>query len=163
MPLDEWRRENCSLMVSEIYQAVKREDKAVLFGISPQGNIGNNYTYVNADVKRWSTEKGFADYILPQIYYGYKNDVKPFSEALEDWVELCRDKHIKLVIGTAAYKLETEAEYIEDRGIIGRQIADALDTCDGAAVYSYGSLFGEHSGRVSEEVEYIRSAFCKNS
>lgn len=157
VPLDEWRRSNCSEMVSEIYAAIKSENKDVLFGISPQGNISNNYSYLCADVKRWSREEGFCDYIAPQLYYGYENEKKPFSEALSEWAELCEGSSVRLVIGTAAYKLDSESEYEENTGVIGRQLTDSLAAADGAALYSYSSLF-PGSERTEEELEYIRRA-----
>ena len=163
LSLSDWRLENCSQMVMQIYSAVKRENSAVLFGISPQGNIDNNYTYLCADVRRWATEEGFADYIVPQIYYGYDNPKKPFAEALDEWTALCKDSHVRLVIGTAAYKLTAESEYINDTGILGRQLTDALERTDGAAVYSYKSLFDDPDDRVKAELECIKKAFLEKN
>lgn len=157
-PLSQWRQDNCSLMVRGIYSAVKGENSRVLFGVSPQGNIANNYTYLCADVRRWCTEAGFLDYIAPQIYYGYENPKKPFAEALEEWVSLCEGREVSLVIGVAAYKLAAEDEYISNVGILGRQISDALESADGAALYSYDSLFSTSDSRVYTELEYIKAA-----
>ena len=41
--LSQWRLNNISLMVGEIYSAVKAVDKDILVGVSPQGNMENNY------------------------------------------------------------------------------------------------------------------------
>ena len=70
-------------MVSSIYQAVKKENKEALFGISPQGNIDSNYSGQYADVKTWASESGYCDYIVPQIYYGFKNESCPFEETVK--------------------------------------------------------------------------------
>lgn len=67
-------------MVSSIYQAVKKENKEALFGISPQGNIDSNYSGQYADVKTWASESGYCDYIVPQIYYGLKMKAVPLKK-----------------------------------------------------------------------------------
>ena len=61
-----------------------------------------------------------------------------------------------------AYKIESESEFSENIGIIGRQINDAVVSYNyaGAAVYGYGSLFGG-SDRGAQEQECIEIAFDK--
>ena len=157
--LSEWRTENCSEMVSQLYRAVKEENSLVEFGIAPQGNIENNYYYLFADVKRWCSEDGFCDYIVPQIYFGYNNKYKPYSETLKVWSEMCSRSNKKLVIGIGAYKIMTEDEFIYDKGIVVRQAADALDLCDGAAMFSYNSFFG--NDRAEEERARLKEFYQK--
>ena len=55
-----------------MYTAVKQADGEVLFGISPQGNMDNNYNKQFIDVKKWLSEEGYLDYICPQVYFGLK-------------------------------------------------------------------------------------------
>ena len=43
LELADWRRSNVDELVSGVYQAVKDVRADVVFGISPQGNLGNNY------------------------------------------------------------------------------------------------------------------------
>ena len=154
LPLNEWRLENCDKMVSGIYNAVKQENPAVEFGIAPQGNIENNYNYMFADVKKWCAENGFCDYICPQIYFGYNNPYKPFAPTLQAWRELCRESGRKLFIGIAAYKINSEEEFIDDVGIIARQAGLALSGTNGAVLFSYNSLFT--GGRGAEEREKLK-------
>lgn len=45
-------------MVGEIYSAVKAVDKDILVGVSPQGNMENNYEYMYADVKSGAARRG---------------------------------------------------------------------------------------------------------
>ena len=33
-----------------------------------------------ADVKTWLSEDGYIDIIMPQIYYGFKNNLKPLYD-----------------------------------------------------------------------------------
>ena len=138
-----------------IYSAVKAVDEDIEVGISPQGNIENNYQYLYADVERWLTEDGYCDCMIPQIYYGYDNTVKPYLETLNTWRAIDKDK--KLVIGLAVYKIGSEDEFTDNAGIICRQAEDALTAdCQGYALYNYISLF-EDSDRMSEERSCILS------
>lgn len=145
LPLNDWRFENCSEMVKGIYSAVKKANKTVEFSVSPQGNVYNNYNYLFADVRRWCSEEGYCDCIVPQIYYGYENVIKTFDETINEWKEFSGCK--KLVIGIGAYKIETVDEFINETGIIARQGRLALENADGIALFSYASLFENDRGK----------------
>lgn len=143
--LTRWRTEAVSEMVRTMYSAVKDADERVLFGISPQGNIKADYETQYADVRRWTAEEGFADYIVPQIYYGFKNETLPFSSVLEEWERMAENSGIKLIIGLAAYKegkedvwagVTGESEWQDDPNVIERQIEAVIDSsADGYALY----------------------------
>ena len=151
--LDEYRLDCVSEMCADIYEAVKAVDKDIKVGISPQGNIENNYNYLFADVKRWLCEDGYCDYLVPQIYYGYENSVKPYLETLREWREIDKDK--PLIIGLAAYKVGTEDDFSYDTGILSKQAEDALDNgCQGYALYNYISLF-DGSQRMGDETRLL--------
>ena len=64
--------------------------------------------------------------------------------------------------GLGAYKIDSESEFSENIGIIGKQIDDAVVIYNyaGAAVYGYASLFGG-SDRGAQEQKYIEIAFDK--
>ncbi len=153
--LTQYRLDCVSEMCAEIYSSVKAVDEDIEVGISPQGNIENNYQYLYADVERWLTEDGYCDCMIPQIYYGYDNTVKPYLETLNTWRAINKEK--KLVIGLAVYKIGSEDEFTDNAGIICRQAEDALNVgCQGYALYNYISLF-EDSDRMSEERSCILS------
>lgn len=153
--LSDFRLNNTTALVSEIYQAVKKENENVLFGISPQGNISNNYNELYADVKRWAGEKGFCDYIVPQIYYGFENEYQPFETVLKQWNEITCDD-VKLVIGLAYYKIHTEGEFMENTGIISRQfeLSQSLSDFSGVAFYNYKNIF--ETKNANSDVELAR-------
>lgn len=156
--LEEWRRENISQMCREIYESVKAVDSRIEVGISPQGNIENNYKYLYADVGAWCGGEGYCDYILPQIYFSYDNEVKPFLSTLKEWQEMCSGG-VKLVVGLGAYKIGSEGEFTDREGIIAEQIEDCR-SCGGVAIYTYNSLFGENFSdkRIEDEREAISDA-----
>ena len=146
---------------AQCFSAQTEFDKDILVGVSPQGNMENNYEYMYADVKKWCSEEGYIDYICPQIYFGYENSVKPYEDTLQQWANICTTD-VTLVAGLGAYKIDSESEFSENIGIIGRQISDAVVSYNyaGAAVYGYGSLFGG-SERGCQEQECIEIAFDK--
>lgn len=158
--LSSWRLDNISLMCREIYSAVKEENEDVMVSISPQGNIDNNYKYMYADVKRWCAEDGFCDVIVPQIYFGYDNAVKPFSSTLDEWAGICQNDNIRLVVGLAPYKIGEDDEFTQNVGIIASQAEDCSvnEKCSGVSFYSYSALFSQDDGRTQRERQLIKKA-----
>lgn len=143
--LAQWRIENVNRFVKAMYDTVKAKDKRLVFGISPQGNIDADYNSQYADVRRWSSEEGFCDYIVPQIYFGFENENSPFLPTLNQWEELVDESKVSLIIGLAAYKLgredkwageAAELEWINDPDIISKQIMEVKkSSADGYALY----------------------------
>lgn len=141
--LSAWRVENCTRLVKSIYDTVSRYD--IPFGISPQGNVNADYTTQYADVKLWASEDGYCDYIVPQIYFGFRNETCPFAPTLAEWESIVSNENIKLVIGLGAYKLDKtdiwagasgENEWLENPDIINQQIELVkASTADGYALY----------------------------
>ena len=85
--------------------------------------------------------------------------MKPYEDTLQQWANICTTD-VTLVAGLGAYKIDSESEFSENIGIIGRQISDAVVSYNyaGAAVYGYASLFGG-SDRGVQEQECIEIAF----
>lgn len=144
--LDDWRRENITNMVKSLYDTVKNHGENLKFGISPQGNIETDFNTQYADVELWAGTPGYADYIVPQIYYGFKNETCPFEKTLRRWEKLAENSGVSLIIGLAEYKLGKydqwagvlgENEWIDTPDIIERQIelVKSSDVADGYALY----------------------------
>ncbi len=160
--LSEYRISRINKMVSEVYSTIKSENKSVLFGLSPQGNIDNDYTSQFADVERWCSEEGYCDYITPQVYYGYESTC-PYSETIVKWDDMCKSGTVKLIIGLGEYKIVSEEEFISTKGIIANMINDAkkLEKYSGVAIYNYKNLFDadeENAARVMAEKELIEKS-----
>lgn len=169
MSLSDWRRENVSDMVKSVYSAIKEINSSVEFGISPQSKISADYNSLYADVERWVTEEGFVDYICPQIYFGFYNEVQPFTRTVKEWADMV--KSCKLYVGLALYKAGQEDkfassdkdyainEFMDNHDIISRQISylKQLDTVNGYYIFSYSYLNDKENEAVSEEVKNIKS------
>lgn len=104
---DDWRRENVSALVSGCYDAA--HEYGVRFGISPQGNLQNNYDSQYSDVARWLNEPGFVDYLMPQVYWGLTyyggNNSMAFENCIRQWLDLPRLDTVALYVGLGAYRI----------------------------------------------------------
>lgn len=162
--LTDYRLSNINKLVKDIYDKIKSINNKVLFGISPEGNIENNYNNNYADVKKWISEKGYIDYIMPQLYYGFLNESKPFLKTLNEWYDLVKID-IAFIPALALYKSGTIDEYaksgkyewIENNDIIVREIKSlkSLKKYDGYSLFRYSNLIN-YSDRTNLESELTK-------
>ena len=166
--LSQFRLDNCSRMVADMYKAVKSHNPTALFGVSAQGNVTNNETQLYADVEKWSKEDGYVDYMAPQIYYGFDNGGQPFEQVVEQWDKMLAGTGKSLIPGLAVYKIGTEDEWAgsgryewqNDKEIIKRQILKSQKTSNygGVILYSYQFIF-EPDSNVKTAVNKEIAAF----
>jgi uncharacterized lipoprotein YddW (UPF0748 family) len=92
----DWRRSHVDLFVEQLYALVKREKPWVRVGISPfgigrpdrrpPGIVGfSQYDKLYADVERW-LEKGWLDYLAPQLYWPIAQSAQAFEPLLQYWI-----------------------------------------------------------------------------
>lgn len=168
--LSDFRLANCDRLVSSLYSAVKKGNSSAVFGVSCQGSLYNNYNYMYADVKKWCAQSGYIDYIMPQIYYGFKNSSEPFEQCVNTWNNLAYSGGIPLIVGITSAKLGLEDkwagdgkdEWITDEFILERQFLASreLASYGGIGIYSYGSVFNaDYSVRslVEREIDALKS------
>lgn len=155
LSLAEFRMDNVSRMVQSVYQAVHQIKSNVMFGISPQGNLGNNEG-LYADVKKWCAETGYIDYICPQIYFSLDNPALTFEDGLQDWLDMEKHDGLSMFIGIPAYKAGTDADsgtWLDNDDILKTEIEITRDnSLDGFMLYSYDSFHNEEN---AEEVENV--------
>lgn len=117
--ITDWRRNNINVLIEGISQSIKKYKPHVKFGISPFGVWRNKdkdpergsdtragvtcYDDLYADVLLWM-EKGWIDYVSPQIYWSIGYPPADY-EILVDWWSrnLCGKQ---LFVGHAAYKID---------------------------------------------------------
>ena len=153
LTLQEFRLNTISSLIKKTYNLIKNYDKSILFGISPDGNIDNNYNSNYVDTRLFCTESGYIDYIMPQVYYGFLNSTKPFEETIKSWNNLITNK-IDLIPALAFYKTgnidkyakEGVNEWIEYNNIISREVllSRELSNYNGFALFRYDSIFGSN-------------------
>ena len=166
----DWRRENVNTLVRQVYAAVKAADDSVLFGISPQARIENNYNGQFADVEKWLSGRGYVDYICPQIYYGFNNDTAPYASTLALWDRMAKGSGVALYVGLAVYKCGVSDKWA-GRGAnewtgCTTMMRDMVDeareaSCyQGFLLYRYDSLFnpeGAVASHISKERANLRA------
>ena len=110
LSLSDFRCENVNNLLSLSYSTVKSFGKDLVFSVSPSGDIKKNYEELYADVSLWC-KGGYCDMIIPQLYYGFENEKKPFEEVLDEWLSLSDFCNVKLSVGLALYKCNKEDEF----------------------------------------------------
>lgn len=150
-------------LVKEAHKLTKKHH--VVFGISPEGNIENNYSKNQADVYTWAKSNEYVDYLMPQIYYGFQNEAAPFYNVLKKWDNLVKESDVKILPALAFYKSNQEDlyakngkyEWIENDDIIMRQVllSRNMQSYAGFALFRYDSIF-------KEEVTEVVNSEIKN-
>ena len=153
LTLQQFRLNTISSLIKKTYKLIKSYDKSLLFGISPDGNIDNNYNSNYVDTRLFCTEKGYLDYIMAHLYYGFFNSTKPFEDTVKSWNNLITN-NIELIPALAFYKTgnvddyakDGSNEWIEYNNIIAREVmlSRELSNYSGFAIFRYDSLFGNN-------------------
>lgn len=167
----DFRLNNTNTLISDIYKTIKKENPNVLFGISPDGNIENNYNIHYADVKKWLSEENYIDYIMPQIYYGFLHETKPFIKTINEWKGLIKND-VKLIPTLSLYKSgevdiyagKGKDEWIENTNIIKKQIQVSrnIKHYSGFSLYRYNYLTKESKNpNLQTEIENYLYLFKK--
>ncbi len=152
LPQADWRRQNVETLLRHLYAGIKAEDEDVLFGISPQSSVYNNYHAMFLDVAKVAANAGYCDYLCPQIYFGYHNSAQPYAATLSGWSDMVTAPGVRLYVGLGAYKVgaaDTWAgtagrdEWRQNTDLLGRMVqsARAEDGYGGFVLYRYDSLF----------------------
>jgi len=93
---DDWRRDNVNRLVQAMAATVRRERPGALFGISPFG-LGrpdrrppgitgfSQFHALYADVELWC-ERGWCDYLAPQLYWPIDQTAQAFAPLLDYWL-----------------------------------------------------------------------------
>lgn len=118
-----WRRENVNMIIKMLHDTIKSVKPYVKFGISPyavwrnmkddpRGSDTQSYGYtdydnLHADIRLW-LEKGWIDYVMPQLYFaiGYKK--LDFSVISDWWSDNSFGHTVYAGIGT--YRLNLNAK-----------------------------------------------------
>jgi uncharacterized lipoprotein YddW (UPF0748 family) len=120
----DWRRNNVNLAIQDIYRTIKECKPTVEFGISPFGVWRNakvdstgsattagitNYDDLYADIRLW-IQKGWIDYVLPQLYWEIGKKAADYEILAHWWANEVRGTSCKLYIGLAPYRLENATQ-----------------------------------------------------
>lgn len=150
---DDWRRSNCDTIVKQLYATIHQIKPGVGFGISPFGIWRNkskdprgsdtkagqtNYDDLYADILLW-LEKGWVDYIAPQIYWEHNHPLVNYDTLIQWWNKNSYGKN--LYIGHGMYKAGTSSTW-RDKNEMPYQIKKmrALENTNGSIYFSSSSF-----------------------
>jgi len=164
--LKEFRLNIINDTIKSIYKLIKNYNSNILFSISPDGNINNNYELHYADIKTWLQEDNYIDIIMPQIYFGFDNELKPFDKTIVEWNNLITNK-VKLVPVLALYKSNLidnyagigKYEWINNNNIIEREInySKIMSNYQGYTLFRYSFLVDEKCQKEVNNLKNIKN------
>ena len=122
----EERRDHVNDLIRQVYRTIKKANASVEFGISPMGIWKNStsdpegsatkgtegYYSVFGDAKTW-VEKGWVDYIVPQIYWEQGNAYADYETLVKWWSDVVKGTDVELYIGHGIYKDVVASEIAE--------------------------------------------------
>lgn len=111
----DWRRSNVDSIIKLLSETIKATNPRVKFGISPFGiwrnkkqdpegsntNGSSNYDDLYADIRLW-LQKGWIDYVTPQLYWQIGHKLADYTALLDWWSNNTYGK--QLYIGQAIYR-----------------------------------------------------------
>lgn len=135
LELGDFRRENVNEVIKGVYEAIKKVNPILKFGVSPFGIWKNHkdgiygshtdpacsesYYGQYADTLAW-IKGGYIDYVVPQIYWEFGHKIAPFADICDFWAEVCKDSPVKLYIGHGAYRLGNEGEFSNPKEVVNQ-------------------------------------------
>ena len=170
--LDNWRRSNVDSLIKNIHHALEKTKPWVQFGISPFGVWKNKatdprgsdtragqttYEDLYADPLLW-IEKGWIDYLVPQVYWSMDLPVASHKKIVKWWAN--DTLNTKLYIGNGAYKIRNNADKAwQKKKELPRQLQLARSTAkvEGNVFFSARSLINQHQ----DVVKNIKQKFYK--
>ena len=172
LSIDKYRLENVNKLIRKIYQTIHSTNKNIVFGIAPDGNIQNNYQENYVDLLTWLKEDEYVDYIMPQLYYGFQNETKPYIEILNDWNSYIENEEIDLIPALALYKTGQidlyaktgKNEWLEHSNIVANQIqvARTVNNYKGFALFRYDYFYESQNEITKKENVEIQKILQEN-
>lgn len=159
------RREHVNDLIKAVYKTIKKINPVVEFGISPMGIWKNStsdaegsatkgaegYYSVFGDAKKW-VEKGWVDYIVPQIYWEQGNTAADYETLVKWWSDVVEGTDVKLYIGQGIYKDVVAAEIAEQMEV------NENYNVDGSFFFSLRDLLNNRQGCADAVQAYYEEA-----
>ena len=170
--LDDWRRSNIDSLVRQSHETIKSIKPWVQFGISPFGVWKNNstdpkgsdtkagqttYEDLYADPLLWM-EKGWIDYLAPQVYWSMDLPVASHRKIVDWWAK--NNYNTNLYVGNGPYKIRNNSDKAwEEKKELPMQLELARNTpqIQGNIMFSAKSLMTDKD----DVVEYIHKKYYK--
>lgn len=153
MSRDNWRRHNVDTVIQMISLAIKQEKPWVKFGISPFGVWRNrtqdpegsitqagqtDYDDLYANVLLW-LQKGWLDYVCPQLYWEFGNRYCPYEILLDWWSRHTYGR--QLFIGQAVYRIGSSPAWRDPSEMPNEIRANRTDPHVAGSIWYSASIF----------------------
>ena len=147
----DWRRQNVNALLALCHQVT--QSYGVRLGVAPLADLSLCRDGQYSDAALWLAEGGYADYLMPQLYWGQSytldgDDAHSLGKLAAQWVALPRAPEVALYGGLGAYRIGDGDG--SDGGAAewqtGHALADQLAVLEslgfaGAGLYRYASLW----------------------
>lgn len=159
LSLEDWRRNNVTVMVSSVSRMIRtinhQQKRNIRFGISPFGIWANrknlfhgsltagseSYFKQYADTRLW-VKSGYLDYIVPQLYWTFGHTTAPYAHLTDWWADTVRGTKTKLYIGHSVARQGENQEWSNSMEIYNQMRYNTmLPNVHGSVFYSYSKLF----------------------
>ena len=157
MTLGDWRRANVDRFVERMYREVHSAKPAVRVGISPFGiwRPGNPpqitgldaYDAIYADARKW-LQRGWVDYLAPQLYWRIDPPQQSFT-ALLDWWQSQNTMNRHLWPGLATYRVYSSTGAYPLSEISNQVAAVRARRVDGLLFYNTTSTLSRNNGEMA--------------
>jgi len=172
--LGDWRRSNIDSLIKKSHDIITTRKPWVQLGVSPFGVWKNNSTdRKGSDTKAGQTtfenlyadpllwmEKGWLDYLIPQVYWSMDLSVASHRKIVDWWST--NSKNTNLYIGNGPYKIRNNSDKAWDKKKeLPTQISYARkkDMVLGNAFFSAKSLMNNHT----DVLEYLKRKYYKSN
>ncbi len=166
--IETWRRDNVNQFIYSIHSLIKDTKPYLRFGVSPypvwrESRVDllgsnslsglSNYDHLYADIRLW-LEKGWIDYVAPQLYHHLNHNKLPFNTLAKWWNENSFGKNV--YAGLATYKLFNNYGYLwNNTSLIPSQITISKDYgFDGQLFFSANDLL-KNRGSIMDSLKMI--------
>ncbi|TMM53835.1 glycosyl hydrolase [Maribacter algarum] len=170
--LEDWRRSNIDSLIKNSHDIIKSRKPWVQFGVSPFGVWKNKstdpkgsdtkagqttYEDLYADPLLWM-EKGWLDYLIPQVYWSMELPVASHRKIVDWWSD--NSQNTNLYIGNGPYKIRNNSDKAwDDKKELPNQISYSREknVVQGNAFFSAKSLMNDNA----DVVKYLKRKHYK--
>lgn len=164
------RRQDVNEMIHLVHDTIEQIKPNVEFGVSPVGIWKNNdsdpsgsatkgyegYFSVYGDSRTW-IQKGWVDYIVPQIYWETGNKAADYETLVKWWKKEVQGTNVKLYIGQGIYKDVVAGE------ITKQLMINEENQADGSIFFSLRDLLSNRAGCATAVQSYYKAKDSANN
>ena len=164
--IHDWRRNNINELIRETAALIKFAKPYVKFGVSPlafwrnsnQDAAGSqtesaqtSYDNLYCDTRKW-LQKGWIDYVVPQLYWSRKSTFASYSNLLSWWTSHEYKGHI--YIGQALFRLEEDAkQHFEVTEVLEQIKLNRLEECVNGNVFFRSKTFRNNIQSIQDSLQ----------